>query len=326
MNRRENMLAIYGHQPHDHVGNYLTDVCGTGNNLETFDSGPLGGGLDGFGVRWEGTVSALGAGVPAPDSAVLEDVCDWKKVVKFPRLSEYDWEGQAKAQLENYDPVNQIQEYGMWNGQFLRLMHLMGFENGLISFVTEPEACAGLLSAITDYRIECAEYAVKYFKPDSICLFDDFATEIGLFISPDTYRSLIMPEHKRFFDAVRSLGVIPVMHVCGKCEDVVPGFIDEGIDAWQVCQPENDLAGLQGQLGDKLAFVGGYDMKGKLAYTDPTEKELRASVRDTIDAYAPGGNYAIMAMIMYSDPNKFLESTAILSDEAVKYGTDYYAK
>lgn len=326
MTRRENMLAILNHQPHDHVGNFMTDVCGTGGNLEFFENGPLGGGFDGFGCKWLASDSALGQGVPAAGHVVLENVCDWKTVVKFPNLDEYDWEGQAKAQLQNFDPVNQIQEYGMWNGPFLRLAHLMGFENGLCAMYEEPEACLELLNAIVDFKIKTAEYVVKYFKPDVICTYDDVATEISTFMSPDKYRELIKPVHRRFNDAVRAMGVIPNTHICGKCEAIVPDLIEENTNAWEVCQPENDLIGLQAQVKDKLAFVGGFDMKGPFAYMDLPEEELRAAVRETIDKYAPAGNYAILGMILYSDVNKFVQTMMIMSDEAVKYGTNYYVK
>ena len=296
MNRKENILALYHHQPLQHVPNFMTDIYGTGGDKETFDCGPAGGGLDGFGVMWQGTSSAMGAGVP----------------------------GQAREQLKNFDPKNQIQEYGFFNGHFLRLMHLMGFENGLIAMATEPEACKDLMEAITDYRIQAVDYVAKYFKPDSICLFDDFATERGLFISPKNYRELIKPYHKKLFDAIKSYDIIPNMHVCGVCQDVVEDFLDEGIAAWEICQPENDLIGLQKKVGDRLAFLGGYDMIGENSYKDVSEEELRASVRETIDKYAPGGNYGLIGMIMFADPMKMLNTMSIMSDECIKYGTNYF--
>lgn len=326
MDRRENVMALFNHQPHDHVVNYMTDICGCGGNLETFENGPLGGGYDDFGVLWHTSASAMGAGVPAAGHIVMEEIEDWRKLVKFPDVTKYDWEGQAREQLKNYDAKNQWLEYGMWNGHFLRLMHLMGFENGLIAMASEPEAVKEFMDVYTDYRISTIEYIAKYFKPDSICLFDDFATERGLFISPEAYRDMIKPYHTKLFNAIKSYGIIPNMHVCGLCEDVVEDFPDEGIHAWEVCQPENDLVGLQKKVGDKLAFIGGYDMIGKASYTETSEEELRASARETIDKYAPGGNFGFMGMIMYADPMKMISTMQILSDEGLKYGTDYYKK
>ncbi|NLV51218.1 MAG: hypothetical protein GXY20_11070 [Clostridiales bacterium] len=324
MNRRENMLSILNHKTHDHVGNYKSDMCQVGGRLEIFENGPIGGGTDGFGCRWLASDSALGQGVPASAKPVLEDVCDWEDIVKFPDLDQFDWEEQSKAQLAGFDPDNQIIEYGMWNGPFLRLTHLMGFENALCAMHEEPEACFALLNAIVDYKIRVAERAVRYFRPDAICTFDDVATERATFMSPEKYRELIKPVHTRFNSAVREMGVIPNTHVCGKCEAIVPDLVDEGSAAWEICQPENDLLALQAAVGDKLAFIGGYDMKGTFAFKDKSEEELRASVRETIDRYAPGGNYAIMGMILYSSLDKFVRTMAIMTDEALKYGNNYY--
>jgi hypothetical protein len=326
MDRRENMLAILRHEPHDHVGNFFTDICGAGGNLETFENGPPGGGYDSWGLKWAATATALGQASPAPGSAILHDVREWKKVVKFPNLDEYDWEGQAAAQLANYNPKTQILEYGMWNAQFLRMAHLMGFEDCLIDFIEEPEASYEFLEAISDYKIRLAEYVVKYFKPDTICAYDDVAAMRGPFMSPKTYRSLIKPLHKKFNDAVRAMGVIPNLHVCGKCDILVSDFADEGAEAWEICQPENDLTGLQKTLAGKLAFIGGYDNQGPLTQKEPSEEELRASVRETIDRYAPGGNYAFFGFLMYNDPALSMRCAGILADEALKYGENYYRR
>jgi len=324
MNRRENMLALINHEKHDHVPVTTFDVCGCGGSRETFENGPGNGGYDGFGCLWENTSSANGAGVPAPNSAVLKDVTEWKKVVKFPKFEEYDWEGAAKEAHGRFNKENQILEYGFWNGPFLRLMHLMGFEEGLIAMYEEPEACAELLDAIVDYRIKTLEYVVKYFKPDVVCVYDDVATERGLFMSLESYRTLIAPAHKKFNDAAKSMGVIPHLHVCGKCEDTVPTIIEEGAHAWEICQPENDLVGLGKKYGDKLAFIGGYDMIGEYSYKPATEEQLRQSARDTIDMYAPQGNFGFSGMLMMTDREKMMNYARILADEAFKYGTNYY--
>lgn len=49
-------------------------------------------------------------------------------------------------------------------------------------------------------------------------------------------------------------------------------------------------------------------------------------MRDCIDKYGPGGNVGIMGMIMYADPQKMVSTMMTLSDEAIRYGTNYYCK
>lgn len=326
MSRKDNLMAIYNHQSHDHIGSML-DMVQVGGDAEAFENGPAGGdgGPDGFGLVWRRTASGLGGGTPAPNQNLIPDICDWKEVVHFPDIANYDWEGQAKAQMAGIDRNEKVIDYCCWNGPFLRLVDMMGMVEGLMAFASEPEACEEFLNAYTDYRISTLPYIVKYFDPDVITLFDDFAHERGLFISPNTYNELIVPQHKRWTEAVRSYGIIPDMHVCGKPEAVVPGFTDEGFEAWQIVQPENDIVSLQKETADKLALIGCWDLQGKWITpgVTPTEEELRAKIREAIDNYGPGGNVAIFCMIMNPQVD-FAESSAIMHDEIVKYGTNYY--
>ena len=326
MTRKENMLAIYRHAPHDHVGSFL-DLGSVGGDAEVFENGPAGGsgGLDWFGMEWSRTASGFGGGTPAPGKILLPDVTEWKKYVRFPDVSKYDWEGQAKAQLGRIDRRRQVVDYGCWNGPFLRLVDMMSMVEGLMAMVEEPEACAELLTAITDYRIETLPYIKRYFDPDVITLYDDFAHERGLFLSPAVYRELIAPQHRRWSDAVRSYGIIPDMHVCGRPEQVVPNFIEEGFEAWQVVQPENDIVRLQAEVSDRLAFIGCMDMQAKWippGYV-PTEEDLRAHVREAIDKYGPGGNVAIITFIAHPAVD-LAAAAAVAHDEIVKYGGGYY--
>ena len=328
MTRKDNMMAILNHQSHDHIGTFF-DFAGVGGDAEEFENGPSGGtgGTDWFGMEWRRNTEGGGGGTPAPGKVVLPDITEWKKYVHFPDVTKYDWQAQADRQLANVDRSEKVVDYGCWNGQFLRLVDLMSMVEGLMAIAEEPEACAELLRAITDYRITTLEYIKKYFDPDLVTIYDDFAHERGLFISPETYKELIAPEHKRWSDAVRSYGMIPDMHVCGKPEQVVANFVEEGFETWQVVQPENDIIRLQAEVCDKLAFIGCWDFQAKWIQPGqvPTEEDLRAKVRETIDAYGPGGNIAIMGMITNPAVDMFT-SMMTISDEIMKYGTGYYCR
>ena len=328
MTRRDNMMAILNHQSHDHIGSFM-DYGSVGGDSEAFENGPAGGsgGKDWVGMEWSRTASGFGGGTPAPGKIILPDITEWKKYVHFPDITKYDWEGQAKAQMPGVNKKEQVIVYGCWNGPFLRLVDMMSMVEGLVAFYEEPEACEELLTAITDYRINTLEYIKKYFDPDVVTLYDDFAHERDLFISPEIYRSLISPQHKRFADAVKSYGMIPNKHVCGKPEAVVPDFVDEGYAAWEIAQPENDLVKLGKICGDKLAFIGGLDMQAK--WINPnvpvTDDDLRARVHECIDKYGPAGNYGMFTMI--ANPSvDFVHGMMVLHEEVINYGTGYYCK
>jgi hypothetical protein len=328
VNKKENFIAAVFGKRHEWVPNYMTEVAVCGGVLETFENGPAGGGLDGFGVEWLPSVSAAGAAVPHTVHPVLQDITKWREVVKFPNLDDFDWEGLAAKQLGGIDRNETPVEYQSWNAQFLRLTHLMGFENALCAMYEEPEECYALMDAVTDYKIGIVQKAAQYFKPDFFTSFDDVATERGLFMSPAIYRTLIKPLHKKLNDAIRGHGIHPMIHTCGRCEDIIGDYIDEGAVAWTSAQPMNDIAAIQKKYGRRIAIAGGYDANGRPGRSDTPEEEVRAEVRRCIDTYGPGGNFLLMGfrLVNSMDPKLYAEALYPINDECEKYGRKFREK
>lgn len=319
---RENfLLATVQHKIPEYVPNDLDDTIAVGGPFEFFENGPMGGGFDGFGVEWHASSSAAGAGVPVAGRIVLDDITKWEDIVKFPNLDEYDWEGQAAFQLSRGDRTQKAVEYGCWNAQFLRLTHLMGFENALCALYEEPEACAAFMSAVTDYKILLAERIYHYFKPDIITTFIDVATERGLFMSPETYRKIISPQQQRLNNVIKGAGMASFVHCCGKCEDIIPDFISEGYDAWSSAQPMNDIVGILKKYGDKIAVIGGYNTNGRPGCPDATDEEVEAEVKHVIETYGPYGSFAFFGLKLINTDNStdLLESLVPINAAVDKY-------
>ncbi|MCF0120745.1 MAG: hypothetical protein HUJ65_03820 [Oscillospiraceae bacterium] len=306
MNLRENYMAFLHHEKTERIPVFLVDAYICGGNSEIFENGPAGGGYDDFGVRWVASDSANGQSVPAANEFVLTDITAWEDIVKFPDLDALDWEKYAEEQLAGKDKTQKVLEYHAWNSQFLRLTHLMGFEEALCAFYEEPEATKALLSAITDYKIKLVERVHKYIAPDSFVNYDDVATERGLFMSPQIYREFIKPEHKRMNDAVIALGMIPQQHCCGKCSDIIPDFIDEGSVAWQAAQPTNDIAAILGEYGDRISIFGGYDTQGRPGSPDVTIPEIEAEVERCYRDYGKfGRSYGFFGLVLGGGGDSF---------------------
>ncbi|MDO4490013.1 MAG: uroporphyrinogen decarboxylase family protein [Lachnospiraceae bacterium] len=325
MSPKENYLTMLKGGKPEYMPCMYTDYVVTGGARESFENGPAEGGRDGFGVLWHPTNSANGAPVPAPNDFVLEDIEDWEDVVKFPDLDAYDWEEAAREHLAGVDTERVAVEYQSWNSQFLRVTHLMGFQEGLCAFATDPEATYALMDKITDYKIRCLEYAAKYFKPDVFVNFDDVATVSSLFLSHDCYRKLIKPLHKKMNDAAKALGMIPAQHCCGKAESLVQDFIDEGSVAWQCAQPCNDLASVIEKYGDQIVVMGGYDTQGPASQPGATHEQITAEITRCFDEYGKyGKGYIFLGLIVGDkDDAGTQEASRFLVEEAIRQTKEY---
>jgi uroporphyrinogen-III decarboxylase len=305
---RENYLRALRHEETEYVPIMYMDstyVCGN-NPIDR----PAGGGIDGFGVRWVDPGSAGGATQPAPGEFVLEDALDWKKKLIIPDLNAYNWDKFAEeaSQVDR----SQTAVSFLSDGVFLRLTCIMGFENALIAMNEEPEAVNDIFTAITDYKIKFAEKVTQYLKPDSFAYAEDFASELNLFTSPETYRALIKPHHKRFFAACRNLGMIPIQHTCGRAEDIVEDIIDVGAEAWSSVQPRNDVKSLLDKYGDRLAFEGGFNTIGRAAMEDATIEEVETEVKRCYDEYGGKKGYIFLGANLKATSNPQLAIEAMM--------------
>ncbi len=295
MNNKENYLAALNHQPVEWVPSSFGHA-GIGFDDLWFEKGPKAGGYDGFGVRWVRPASGMGAAIPAPGEFVLQDVTKWRELT-FPDVDSFDWEGFFAPFLSKVNREEQSVDFSVGNGQFERLGALMGFEEALLAMYEEPEASYDLMSAITDYKIRLVEKAARYLQPDTFTNFDDTCTQNSPFMSPEVYRDLISPHHKRLNEACRKYGIIPTLHCCGKAEPLVPYFIEEGAESWSAVQSVNDIAGILDKYGDKITLVGGFNANG-IAGVELREDLVREEVRRCMREYGPHRGYVFWGFVM----------------------------
>lgn len=298
---KENYLNVLDHKEPAYTPMFVVDCAGAGFGATPgpeFEKGPLGGGYDGFGVRWEAPASGGGAPIPAPGEFIMdyEDVPNWREHVKFPNLSAFDWEGYSARDLagpdgKGIDRDTVALDYGCGNGPFERLAALMGFEDALLAMAMYPEDTKDLVEAIVDWKIEVLPYVKKYINPDMFTSYDDICTEKGSFMSPQMYREIIKPGTKRLFDAVREAGMIPIQHTCGFAEDFVEDFIDTGAVAWTSVQACNDVDRLLTEYGDRFTFIGGWDSNGPASLTAATDEEIETEVKRCFDEYGGRKGY-----------------------------------
>lgn len=318
---KENVLRLYRHEMPEYLPRFGAGII---NNVPVggyYERPPRGkGGKDWFGANWS-FKSGDPAPVPGPDF-ILEDICDWKEVVKFPDLDAFDWEEAAKVdRIPQFDRKNNVLYQMIHNGIFERLHVLMGFENALCALLTDPDEVEELFAAIAEYKCRLIDKIAEYYKPDIICYHDDWGTQRGLFFSPEIWRKLIKPYTKTIVDHVKSKGIIFELHSDGMIKDLVPEIVEDlKVDAIQL-MAINDVRELKKLTKDKVVYnvfldLQKYDVLE--AAGTLTEQDLRAGLRKDVTELAEGGCY--IPSFVLPKP----EWVKIIEDELDKFRMDIY--
>lgn len=122
----------------------------------------------------------------------------------------------------------------------------------------------------------------------------DFGTQHGPFISPQAYRDLYKPFHRRINDWIHANTTWKsFIHSCGSVRIFIEDFVEAGFDILNPVQCS--AAGMAPQelkdiYGDRLVFWGGgVDTQNTLPFGTPDD--VRREVKERIRIFSPGGGF-----------------------------------
>ncbi|MCL2137685.1 MAG: hypothetical protein FWH40_09285 [Coriobacteriia bacterium] len=279
-----------------------------------------------FGVPYVSEWNASNGSLPAPGQFILEDITKWRDVVKRPEvLNNIDWEYCASVDLPKLDPQFLVSGGpSIGNGYFQMLVSFMGFDNGLIACMEEPEEVKALLNFLLELNLELAKNYIHYYKPGMYNFADDIAHDRAPFVSLEIFTDIFEPMWRATTAPYKDAGCLASHHNCGKLDEFIPYIWDMGFNAWNPAEPQNDILAIKAAF-PKLAICGAFAGNGFVSWPETTEEEVRAHVKETLDKYAPGGGYAFGGYIMGppEDPVAAVRQGWI-NDEFEKLRYSYY--
>ena len=213
---------------------------------------------DMFGINWV-YVPVAGGSMEDPDyKHPLEDVNDWKEVIKFPDIYSWDWETSGRENYEFLKNNGKVNVFWFLNGMgFERLVSFMGFEEAAVALVDEDQADAlhELLDALTDLHIRMIDCVAETYGDaiQAIDIHDDWGSQKSPFFSDEAAKEFFVPEWKRVTDHIKSKGMIADLHSCGHIEDHIQNIIDGGWQSWTP-MAMNDTQALAEKYGDKICI------------------------------------------------------------------------
>lgn len=185
-----------------------------------------------------------------------------------------------QARIEKYK--DKYIAAGMGFHDFNRLMFLRGAEELFEDLVFNKNVVIRFLKKLVDWQIEVIKEYMN-FSIDGIWFGDDWGTQRSLIISPKLWRKVFKPGYKRQFNLVYSHKKQVIFHSCGYVWDIIPDFIEIGVDAFNFNQPRIfDLQGISGidrlakSFGGKVCFICPIDMQKTLIEGTPQDIETEA--------------------------------------------------
>ena len=243
------------------------------------------------------------------------------------------WE-EAKAKMLEYHedriPWNYLKnEAAKWeaNGDFRQLTvwfgfdvahsHMAGTENILMGMYEDPEWITDIFDTyLTSSLNLCQKILDAGYKFDGIFWYDDMGYKGSPFFSPEMYRELLKPFHKKAVDWAHERGMVTELHSCGFIEPLLPDIVETGVE---MLNPLEVKAGmdpykLKNLYGDKLAFHGGINAQ----IWDKPEL-VKAEMERIIPLMKEGGGYVFASD--HSIPNSVsFENMKEIAELAHKLG------
>lgn len=188
---------------------------------------------------------------------------------------------------------------GIWE----TALWMSGFEKFFTDMMVEKDYAHALMERITELKMIYWERALEAVGDNVLIASeaDDLATQSSLLCSPELYRELVHPYHKKLFAFIKSKARKPVhifYHTCGAVKPLIPYLIEEGVDILnpvQVNADGMDTAELKREFGADVTFWGGgVDTQRVLPFGTPAE--VRDEVHRRIDDLAPGGGFVFAAV------------------------------
>jgi len=237
-----------------------------------------------------------GTGTPEHVDYLVKCREDWEehikpKLVADPRrirLSEYKWTKNHAREKNAFFCASGV-------NVFEAIHPMCGHENLLMGMALDPEWVLDMVDTYSTFIINLQEMLFSLGgKPDGMWYCEDMGYKEKPFMSPNMYKELIFPGHKKIIDFNKSQGLPVIMHSCGFVEPLLPGMIEAGISCLQNMEIKAgmDLVRIYKNYGDKIALMGGMDVRAIIDF----DKEWIDRELDKLNYVKQGNGY-----ILHSD-------------------------
>ena len=229
---------------------------------------------------------------------------------------------EAKRLLEETDKAVMI--HAPIGGVFEQSYWLRGLEALFMDMAYNRAYVEALAERVLEWLLEFWSLVLDEVGPyvHVVELSDDLGGQHGPLFSPDLYREVYKPRHRRLTDLIhRKTDAKIFLHCCGSIYWALSDIIESGIDIInpvQVSARDMETDRLKREFGRDIVFWGGgADATRVLPFG--TARDVKEEARIRINDLAPGGGF-VFGTIHNIQPDVPPENIVALFEAAYEYG------
>jgi uroporphyrinogen-III decarboxylase len=272
VNSRERVRRAVHFQHPDHIPHFLPD--GKENDIIWAAPWNLGGNpglvvkqpwhvcsngsfqemIDAWGITWRRHISDSGKG-----EAKEYPIADITRQAEcqFPNANHPDLFRAIRIVVEENNS-SENPKYVLGVAPFSSLnegTHIIrGLQNMFIDYYENPDDLKSLINRLASKQAE----SIKLLADsgcDGVMFYDDWGLQDSLMVSPDLIEEFFMPNYRSNWGLAKQLGLDTWMHSCGHIIEILPKFIEAGLNVIQMDQQQNmGLENLAAKVGGKITF------------------------------------------------------------------------
>jgi len=232
----------------------------------------------------------------SPDGAhtrhgFLQSPEDWEKYLEF----DADHPGNTilvKRTINTCKKIDIVPVFFLFScGFFEELCGMFGFEKLFKLLVKDKGFIKEAVKQMSDYSITVGEKIIED-GGEYIHMTNDLGLKGTSIISPRMFREFFKPSIKKFCKKIHDLGGKILMHSCGYIMEMLPDFVEMGIDALHPIETAagNDIVEIKKKFGKDLILIGNVPIP---LLTHGTPEEVTEYVKYLLENVSKDGCHVI---------------------------------
>ena len=270
-----------------------------------------------FGIKRGGLFFGYALEHPLKEARSVEEIeaYPWKE---YANVDHYDYD-QFEQECREFHDMGYAVYGGPWAPIAFWAMDLMGMDTLMMAMYDNPEVVAALVGKIADFYYKQAEIMFQKGKGyiDIFFMGDDYGVQCGLMMSRKLWKKFFAPHLERLWKLAKSYGLKVQLHSCGSVRELIPDFLEMGLDILdpiQVRAQGMNPAELKKDYGHRLSFHGSMDTQETLPFG--SELDVKNEVLERLRTMAPGGGFIL-------SPSQHLLTEIPLRNIVTMYETAY---